>query len=601
MKNLYFILALLFISNIYSQTDKRLRGVDKDLEELLEITQAPSFAVAVVEGNKVIYAQGFGYSDFENKIFADANTLYAIGSATKAFTTSILGQLREEEDLKFEDSPIKYIPELRFYNNELNNNITITDLITHRTGIPRHDGSWYLFPTKSKDSLIQRIAYHKPFTELRKKWYYNNFMYLIQGVITERLTDKSWEDNIKERFFEPLNMTRSNVSIDEMESATNAAIGYNLLKGSNIKKIDYYRIAGMSPAGSINSSVNDMANWIKVWLNKGKFNGKEILSERYLAEAMSSHITANGSLPNKEFPDIHMENYGYAWFISSYKSHYRVEHGGNIDGFSASVALYPSDSLGIVVLTNQGGSRIPNLVRNALADRMLDVEETDWAEDFIYNKEKHAELKKEVNEPTPMEKIEGANASHNINEYTGIYSHPGYGRFRIIVKNDSLFALGKTGNNYMKHYHYDVFEPFNITDEGIDTSTSGTGNIYYEFSSNRIGEISSLKVQIEPTLDPLVFKREPNIIKTSQDLLKKYVGNYELSGIIIKIYTKESKDILYAFVSGQTEYELLATEKHQFSLKILDGYKIKFIESENGSVYALKMIQPNGTFKATKQ
>ena len=278
MKKTFIIVFCSFLLlGAYAQEEDRLKGVEKDLEELLDATQAAGFAVAVVEKDEVVYAKGFGYRDYEQKIPADANTLFAIGSSTKAFTSGILGQLRHEDKLSLDDSPIEYVPELRFYNDDLNNGIIIKDLMCHRTGIPRHDYSWYLFPTFDKDSLLQRIQYQEPFTGLRQQWYYNNFMFLVQGIIAERITGKSWEDNIRERFFEPLGMSRSNVSIDELENSTNVALGYEL-KNEEIKKRDYYRIAGMRPAGSINSSVNEMSNWLITWINKGKISGRGNLS-----------------------------------------------------------------------------------------------------------------------------------------------------------------------------------------------------------------------------------------------------------------------------------------------------------------------------------
>jgi CubicO group peptidase (beta-lactamase class C family) len=327
-------LLLLVIPLTTAQTDKRLKGVEKELNELMKATKASGFSVAVVQNDKIIYSAGFGYRDYENKIPADANTLYAIGSSSKAFTCAVLGQLRSEGKLEFTDSPIKYVPELKFYNNDLNGSIIIEDLMCHRTGLPRYDTSWYLFPTHSKDSLIQKIQYMEPTFGLRQQWQYNNFMFALQGVIAEKITGKTWEDNVKERFFTPLGMTRTNASIQEMKQASNASFGYDV-KNDAIVKMDYYDIAAMSPAGSINSSVNDMANWVITWINKGKFKGKEILAESYTSDAMSSHAIVGGGLPGKEMPNTFISNYGYGWFISSYKGQYRVEHGGNIDGFSA--------------------------------------------------------------------------------------------------------------------------------------------------------------------------------------------------------------------------------------------------------------------------
>ncbi|MEZ4685921.1 MAG: serine hydrolase domain-containing protein [Bacteroidia bacterium] len=342
------LLIALIVSLASAQSDKRLKGIEQEFEEILQATKAPGFAVAIVEGDKVIYAKGFGYRDMENKIPVDENTLFAIGSCSKAFTCSVLGQLRDEDKIDFDDSPIKYIPELRFYNENLNSNINIQDLMCHRTGIPRHDVSWYLFTTDDKDNLIKRIQYQEPFTGLRQQWYYNNFMFLVQGVVAERITGKSWEENIRQRFFKPLGMERSNLSIDELTKSANAALGYELKHDSIISKMPYYNIAAMGPAGSINSSAKEMANWLITWVNKGEFNGEQVLPEAYVQEAMTSHAVITGALPSEENPDMHLANYGYGWMISSYRGHYRVEHGGNIDGFSASTAFFPSDSIGIV-------------------------------------------------------------------------------------------------------------------------------------------------------------------------------------------------------------------------------------------------------------
>lgn len=374
-----FFLLLIAIS-LFSQTKINEINIDKKLKELQETTQTVGFAVAIVKGNEVIYAKGFGYRDLEQKLKADENTLFAIGSSTKAFTTGLLGIMETEKGLKFTESPRKYLPELEFYNDELNNQVTILDMVSHRTGLPRHDFSWYLFPTNSKDSLLARVKYQESFTGIRKQWYYNNFMYLAQGLITEKLTGKSWEDNIRERYFKPLNMTTSNVSIDELKSHANISKGYELENFETQKALPYYNIAAISSAGAINSSVKEMANWVKIWLNDGKFNETQILPKSYVEKAVNPLMLIGAGIADKQFPDQQLNSYGYAWFTSSYKGHYRLEHGGNIDGFSANVSFFPTDKIGIVVLTNQDGSALPSLVRNAISDEILNLKSTDWVD-----------------------------------------------------------------------------------------------------------------------------------------------------------------------------------------------------------------------------
>lgn len=597
----FYTLALFFVAIIATaQTDKRLKGVEKELNALLKATKASGFAVAVVQNDKVIYSSGFGYSDYENKTPADPNTLFAIGSSTKAFTSALLGQLSNEGKLTFNDSPLKYVPGLKFYNNDLNGSITIEDLMSHRTGLPRYDASWYLFPSHSKDSIIQRIQFMEPSAGLREKWQYNNFMFTLQGVITEKITGKSWEDNIKERFFTPLGMTRSNTGIQEMKQASNAAFGYDV-EDDRIVKMDYYDIAAMSPAGSINSSANDMANWLITWVNKGKFKGTEILPESYTSEAMSSHSVVDAGLPGKEMPNTFISNYGYGWFIMSYKGQYRVEHGGNIDGFSASVAFYPSDNIGIVVLTNQNSSSLPSLARNTIADRLLDVKRTDWVDYYKKQLEKGKKQKEEVkkNEEKKQEQA-SSTPSHQLDSYTGLYTNSGYGTFEVSVKSDSLFAILKNNKYYLKNKYYDVFEPFEIKKNKVVMDEDSDG-LYFNFSTNDAGDISGLKLKIEPTLDHAIeFKRKPKEIAVAADVLGKYAGNYEFSGMLIKVYTK-SDHKLYLFISGQPEYELAATSKNMYAITALDGFKVEFITKEDGTVKEMKLHQPNGQFTAVRK
>jgi CubicO group peptidase (beta-lactamase class C family) len=600
MKNLIIAVALIFsIISLTAQTDERLKGIEKELNNILETTHAPGFAVAIVEGDKVIYSKGFGYRDYENKIPVDANTLFAIGSSTKAFTSAILGKLRADDKLSFDDSPLDYIPELEFYNDNMNNNIIIKDLMRHSTGLPRHDMSWYYFPSHNKDSLIQRVKYQEPFTGIRQQWYYNNFMFLAQGVIAEKITRKSWEDNINDMFFIPLGMKRSNATIAEMKSASNAAFGYELKKGDVISKMDYYDIAGMSPAGSINSSVNDMSKWLMTWINKGKFNDNEIIPEAYLTEAMSSQMVLNAALPDEELPDMHFANYGYGWMLQSYRGHYRVEHGGNIDGFSASVAFFPTDKLGIVVLTNQNGSAATRLVRNTIADRMLGGKTTDWVKRYTDDQEKAKKAEEEGTEESTSSKIENTKPSHAKSDYTGTYSNSGYGNIEIVIENDSLFTELNGIKQYVIHHHYDTFELIDVIDNIVDTTQIGN-TLEIRFKTNDSGDISGAAFNAEPTLDAIIFKRTPKSIAIDLKTLEQYVGEFDLSGTPIKVYIK-NKDTLYLFVEGQPEYELFATSKHNFSFKKLEGYKVEFTESDDKSINVMKLIQPNGTFNTKRK
>jgi len=313
---------------------------------------------------------------------------------------------------------------------------------------------------------------------------------------------------------------------------------------------------------------------------------------------MSSQMVMSGGVPDKEFPDLHMSSYGFGWMTSSYKGHYRVEHGGNIDGFSANVSFFPTDSIGIIVLANQNGSIIPGLARNIISDRLLKVAKTDWNKTYKERSDKAKAAEKEASASKTSSQKTGTKPSHLLVEYAGDYSNPGYGAMDIFVKNDSLFAKSGKNNMWLKHNHYDVFAPYPITEGKVDT-VGGIG-IQLNFRTNDSGDISSFVSKLEPTIDHIEFKRTPKGVILDKAELEKYVGEYELAGMTAKFYIK-GENTLYLFVPGQPEYELLPLEKHKFALKILEGYKVEFVENESGNIAEVLFIQPNGTFKAKRK
>lgn len=602
-KLLCFASLIILVITLSAQTrtekpDRRLTGLDPKLQVLLADWHTTGFAVAVVEKKKVVYAKGFGYRDYENKIPATPNTLFAIGSCTKAFTSSLLGLLRNENLVDFDKSPRVYIPDLKFFNQDLDNLITIRDMMCHRTGLPRHDISWYLFPSDSKDSLMKRIQFMEPSAAVREKYQYNNFMFMLQGLIAEKITGTSWEENIRNRFFKPLGMTSTDLSIDELIKSNEPARGYSLRKDSIIDLTDYYHIRGMSPAGCINSSVNDMSKWLITWINGGKYEGKEIIPAVYVSEAISSQMVASSALPQKKFPDRYFDNYGFGWDLTSYKGHYLVQHGGAIDGFSALTCFFPTDSIGIVVLVNMDGSAIPSIVRNIIADRMLNLPYFDWNKNSLEERDKARKTQKEAEVKSVSANIKGTSLSHKTKEYEGRYSNPGYGTFSIILKGDSLFAVTALKKLWLKHYHYDVFQPFEVTKHGIDTTD--TQMLLFNFKTNDRGELESIFANLQVGIKPIEFKRVAVNLQIDREILDKYVGEYAIGEIVSKIYVKD-KNTLFLFVPGQPEYELAPAGSDTFKLKMNDGYRIQFTKSDAGKINGLLFIQPNGTFKAVRK
>ncbi len=597
----YSLTVILLISSVqlFAQTkvDKRFVGIEAEINKILKDNHAAGVAVAVVEKNKIIFAKGFGYRDVENKLPVTANTQFAIGSCTKAFTASVLGILQKEKSIDFDKPVTTYLPDLKFYTSDLTNHITLRDMMSHRTGLPRHDLSWYIAPD-TRDNLVKRIQYMEPSAELRQIWQYNNFMYLLQGVVGEKLTGKSWESNVESKIFSKIGMTNSNFSVKDLANYKEPALGYNVIKDSVIHKTSYYDIAGMGPAGSINSTVMDMSQWLKVWINGGKLDTVEIIPASYIAEATSSQMIMAPGTPTTEKPDIQFSTYGFAWMMASYKGHYRVEHGGNIDGFSASTSFFPSDSIGIVVLVNQNGSSVPSAVRNTITDRVLGLKYFDWNADMLKAKAKAKEKAKDAEKATTSNQVNNTKPSHAISDYVGVYSNEAYGKFEIIQKGDSLFAKLKNQNWWMEQFHYDIFRPYD-TEEGIDTADKSP--IRFQFNTGLKGDVESASLfNFEPAIPtPIKFKRTNAVKEITTEDLKKYIGIFSLAGADIKTYLKEN--ILYVSVPGQPEYELVPVGNHKFDFKKVAGYAVNFELNDKGDLLSLTFVQPNGNFKAAKK
>lgn len=596
-KTVLLLLAFIALTaTAQKPTDKRLQGLDTFVNKVLKDWHAAGVSIAVVEKNKVVYIGGFGYRDVEKKLPVDENTLFAIGSCTKAFTASMLGML-QKEGLVDIDKPVRnYLPDLKFYNEYLNDHVTLRDMMSHRTGLPRHDASWY-GSTATRYELLKRIEFQEPTAELREKWQYNNFMFMAQGIAIEKLTGKSWENNLRERILTPLGMNNTVMSVVDMEKSSNKSLAYEVRKDT-LHAIPFRNIDAIGPAGSINSCSKDMANWLLTWINGGKFNGKEIIPATYLYQAMSSQMVSGSGLPGGENTDVFFSNYGLAWGMGSYRGHYRVEHGGGIDGFITSTGFFPADSIGIFVVSNQSGPT--TAIRNFIADRMLGLSYRNWSKQQLdaANKAKAAAATNH-NNPDSANRIPNTKASHTIKEYAGLYENPGYGQAKLFMERDTLWIeyndAGERTKAYLQHYHYDIFRIRSTEEEGEATETQKIA-----FTSNNSGDINSFSIAMEQGVKDIVFSKLPPSIKVTKESLAKYVGEYQLPGAIAKVYIR-GENTLMVLVPGQPDYELVPTKLHEFDFKILKGFSVRFNVNDKSESTELSFIQPNGTFKAKRK
>jgi CubicO group peptidase (beta-lactamase class C family) len=482
-----FSLVLCIQQSLGQQTTQKLQDFDDKIIQLMEDYKAVGLSVAVVKDNEVVYSKGFGYRDLENKLLADENTAFHIASMTKAFTAGLLGFLESTQQLSLSDKPALYIPHFQFYNEKMNNLISIGDLLSHRSGIGNHGTSIVMFPENDKLKTVQRLKYLKPQGEIKNSYLYSNIGYTIAGTIVEQVTQNSWEDNIKEAFFEPLNMQSSYTTLDGMLKSNNYAKGYAMFEDEilNVPFENYYSYA---PAGAIKSSAKDLSHWMMAWLNHGVFEGYQVLPKEYVRKA-----TQLQNLKNEVYEkDAFLYGDGYGWRLRAWNGIYRVRHGGNTMGFSSVMDLYPFEGIGVVVLTNQKSSLLPYAISDYISRKLMNLPEFDFPVkvDDIYR--------------SKTEDLELNNAKKPINalkEFVGKYDAEGYGEIDVVFEQNKLFAIFPTYRFQLAHLNFNSFYLKGTEDFAGEFNPEFT----VEFCNDLNGEISNLKLYSQK--EPIVFKK----------------------------------------------------------------------------------------------
>jgi CubicO group peptidase (beta-lactamase class C family) len=567
-----------------AKAKKALEGFDEVVAKGLALLKVPGAAIAVVKDNEVILAKGYGFRDVENKLPMTADTIMAIGSSSKAFTAFTLGTLVDQGKVEW-DKPVRnYIPWFRLYDAQAGERLTPRDLVTHRSGLPRHDLVWYNNRTATREQLVRSLAYLPPTADLREKWQYNNMMFLTAGYLVETLTGKSWEDSVRALVFEPLGMSRSNFSVLESQKDKDFALPYDE-RDSKIQKIPFRDITLIGPAGSINSTVNEMSRWAMVHINGGKFEGKEVIGANTLADLHTPYMTTGGVSTR---PDITAPDYALGWMVDNYRGHGRVHHGGNIDGFSAMVSFLPADGLGFVILTNKNGAGLPELLVRTAADRILGLEAVDWLGDAAKKRAEGEAVGKKAEEKKMTRRRPGTAPAHKFDEYAGDYRHPGYGDLIVTLKGTQL---GFTYNGIatpLSHWHYETFNGGKVEDPTFE-------DMKLTFRTDVNGNVVGVAVPFEASLDDIYFAKKPDAKLSDPAYLKTLLGSYTLASQTVTVSLKGN--VLTLFIPGQPVYDLVPEVGGEFSLKVAKVVRVRIVEDAKGQVTGLEVSQPGGVFE----
>src|SRR5215470_6909980 len=499
----------------------KLQGLDELASQAMKEWKVPGVAVAVVQDGKVVYAKGYGYRDLEQKLPVTTGTLFPIGSITKSFTALTFAILKDEGKVDW-DKPVRnYLPEFQMNDRVATEEATPRDLFSHRTGLPRHDLAWYSSDF-SREDMVGRLRELQPNKTFRGGYQYNNLTIMTMGFLEGKLTGLGWEGAIRQKIFAPLGMSHSDLSVTEIEKTDDHALPYELKK-EVVAKVPYHNIDAIGPAGSINSSVDDMSHYLAFQLGDGKYEGKQIVTESDLREMHSPQTTMPELPPAFSLSGLGHFSYGLAWVATSYRGHNLVWHNGGIDGFYALLSMLPDDHMGVVVLTNLPHGRTPEVLAYNVYDRLLGLDPLPW---FDRYKELDAKAKKEegeANKNKSTDRKPGTHPSHSLADYAGEYQNSGYGAINVALKSNGLeLSLNKLGPVPLEHYHYDVFQ----VPEESDSVAAGEK---FQFEMSKKGDIDRITAALEPSLgEDIVFTRAPE--KLAAEILRSVTGDYDLNG-----------------------------------------------------------------------
>lgn len=563
--------------------EARLKGFDSYMEQVLKDWNAPGIGVGIVMGDKLVFAKGYGFRDYGKKLPYTPTTTQPIASNSKLFTAVAVGLLVEDGKLRW-DEPIKqFVPTIRFYNDELDRSVTIRDMLSHRTGVTRHDSIWYK-SSFTRRELWDRLRYLEPTAPIRTKFLYNNLMFTAAGQVIEELSGKTWEQFVQQRIFDPLGMSRSTLTIEDNIKGPEPAVPYSERRDSSeLYKQPYYTAeVAIAPAGAINSNIQDLSRWVIALLNKGKVDGKQVIPGAVLRETMAPSLgLPNSALESRGWGENLNTYYGMGRSISSYRGHLLAVHGGDLPGFHSQISIMPNDSIGVIVLViGDHVAPMYNGLTYNIYERLLGLPLTPWSERLNEIRLKNKAAGTKARAVADVGRVPDTKPSHALEDYVGEFVHPAYG-IVTVARGDKELSFDFHGIKMpLSHFHYDRFD---TPDDEED------GKFSLNFRTNPMGEIEGVEISMDEAA--VTFTRQVPASLTSDATLQTYAGTYiSPSGGKTVLMFQPGKGL--AIRGGP---DLQPWRPHQFRIKEFPDVVISF-QVEGGKVVAMRQRDPSGEF-----
>jgi CubicO group peptidase (beta-lactamase class C family) len=587
-----FVLMSFGLVTQAQQTDvtKKLDGFDAYMEQTLKDWNTPGIGVGIVVNDKLVFAKGYGYRDYEKKLPFTPKTTQPIASNSKLFTAVAAGMLVEEGKLTWDKPVRESVPSIEFYNDQLNNNVTLRDMLSHRTGVTRHDLIWFKSSFTRKE-LFERLKYLEPQEPMRSAFLYNNLMFAAVGQIIEIKSGKRWEDFVRERILSPLDMSTTTYSIADMVKQPDHGAPFREKRDSfELYKIPYYEdTEGVAPAGAVISNIDELSHWLIALMNDGKYNGKQVLPANVLKATLQPAI----ALPNAAgealgYWELLNSAYGMGRWTASYRGKLLTYHGGDLPGFHSQISFLPNDKIGVIVLViSDHSAPLYNIISYNVYERLLGMEQTPWSQRQLQQRLANKKAATESRTKAGADRVANTKPSHAPSDYVGEYENPAYGILKIGLEGDQLHFGFHEFQFPMSHFHYDRFDT--PDDEQY-------GKFSVNFRTNPQGDVDSAVISLDQA--EVVFMRKPLTLDPS--LLEKLAGVYLTpSKVKFEVQYQPGSGLSLVFPGGPPQ-KLIPVKGMQFRTPQFADIIFEFVV-ENGQVKALKRRDPSGEFTYPRQ
>jgi CubicO group peptidase (beta-lactamase class C family) len=460
LRSFFLLLVLSFVS--FAQTtslDDKVKEVDAYAQKVMTDWDQPGMAIAIVKDDKVIFSKGYGVRELGKPDKVDENTLFAIASNTKAFTTASLAILVDEKKLNWNDKVTKYLPDFQMPDPWVTSEITIRDIVSHRSGLGTFSGDllWYE-TTYSPAEVLSRVHFLKPTSSFRTAYGYQNLMFIAAGRVIEKVSGKPWSEFVKEHILGPLGMSRTTTTVRDLKD--NVAMPHNE-SGGTMRALPHRSVDGADSAAGLNASVADLSKWIRLQLGHGTFEGKQIFSSQRSWEMWQPNIMIPiGEAAAKNNPTRHFNSYGMGWFIFDYQGRKVMNHSGGLDGMLSYTTLVPEDNLGFVVLSN---SETPafTIMNSTILDIFTGAPKRDRSAELLKQVKAGKDADAEEAKKADAARVPNTKPTLALADYAGTYNSQLYGDVTIAEEGGRLVMRFGPSPNFvadLEHWHYDTFQ-----------------------------------------------------------------------------------------------------------------------------------------------